>query len=56
MWGIFVSIKLNNRLRLLSTKQVCQILADYGFEQVGQHGSHIIATDDGVFKIEKNVD
>ncbi|MCA6622304.1 MAG: type II toxin-antitoxin system HicA family toxin [Pseudanabaena sp. M165S2SP1A06QC] len=30
------------RLRVLSAKQVCQILADNGFEQVRQRGSHII--------------
>lgn len=27
---------------MLSAKQVCQILADNGFEQVRQRGSHII--------------
>lgn len=27
---------------MLSAKQVCQILADKGFEQVRQRGSHII--------------
>ena len=30
------------RLRVLSAKQVCQILANNGFEQVRQRGSHII--------------
>ena len=30
------------RLRVLSAKQVCQILTDNEFEQVRQRGSHII--------------
>ena len=30
------------KLRVLSAKQVCQILAEQGFIQVRQRGSHII--------------
>jgi len=30
------------RLRVLSGKQVCRILAEHGFEQVRQKGSHLI--------------
>jgi predicted RNA binding protein YcfA (HicA-like mRNA interferase family) len=30
------------RLRVLSGMQVCRIMADHGFEQVRQKGSHLI--------------
>jgi len=30
------------KLRVLSGKEVCQILAQYGFIQVRQQGSHIV--------------
>lgn len=30
------------KLRILSAKQVCQILTEHGFIQVRQRGSHII--------------
>ncbi|AFZ54448.1 type II toxin-antitoxin system HicA family toxin [Cyanobacterium aponinum] len=30
------------KLRILSGKEVCQILATYGFKQIRQKGSHII--------------
>ena len=30
------------KLRILSAKQVCQILTEHGFVQVRQRGSHII--------------
>ena len=30
------------RLRVLSGKQVCKILASHGFEQVRRKGSHVI--------------
>ena len=30
------------RLRVLSGREVCSILADHGFMQVRHHGSHII--------------
>jgi predicted RNA binding protein YcfA (HicA-like mRNA interferase family) len=30
------------KLRVLSGKEVCQILAQYGFIQVRQRGSHIV--------------
>ncbi|MCX5971241.1 MAG: type II toxin-antitoxin system HicA family toxin [Coprothermobacterota bacterium] len=30
------------KLSVLSGKEVCEILAKHGFEQVRQHGSHII--------------
>lgn len=30
------------KLRILSGKEVCQILAKYGFGQIRQKGSHII--------------
>ncbi|WP_324283144.1 type II toxin-antitoxin system HicA family toxin [Cyanobacterium aponinum UTEX 3221] len=29
-------------MRILSGKEVCQILATYGFKQIRQKGSHII--------------
>ncbi|RME58387.1 type II toxin-antitoxin system HicA family toxin [Candidatus Parcubacteria bacterium] len=38
------------RLRLLSGRQVCSILADHGFERIRQRGSHIVMqrrSDDG---------
>ena len=30
------------KLRILSGRQVCQILSRHGFEEIRQHGSHII--------------
>ncbi|HNS52680.1 MAG TPA: type II toxin-antitoxin system HicA family toxin [Anaerolineae bacterium] len=30
------------RLRVLSGRQVCKIMAEHGFEQVRQKGSHLI--------------
>jgi len=30
------------RLRVLSGREVCSILADYGFLEVRRHGSHIV--------------
>ena len=30
------------KLRILSGREVCQILSQYGFEQIRQRGSHII--------------
>lgn len=30
------------KLRVLSGKQVCAILAQYGFLEVRQHGSHVV--------------
>ena len=30
------------KLRILSGKQVCAILARYGFEEIRQRGSHIV--------------
>lgn len=33
---------LLGKLRILSGKEVCRILAKYGFQQIRQKGSHII--------------
>jgi predicted RNA binding protein YcfA (HicA-like mRNA interferase family) len=32
----------STRLRVLSGRQVCKILAEHGFEQVRQKGSHLL--------------
>ncbi len=42
------------KLRVLSAKEVCQILGEHGFTQVRQRGSHIIMqkkTDDSTITV-----